>query len=168
MEAAIERSPACREFVLPDKRRPEVKIIGPVEAEMNADMKSSRVLWRRNDDLSLHRSWRFRITRMQPMERRLLHLGVTSIVSVKMGAAAVLDGISNDRSFTFLVCADLPEPSPGARSISPVVRPSSRSRRAVEAKSHVCRSREAWRSRVRPKHQSCRSSAKSPLLRRAR
>jgi len=48
----------------------------------------------KNDDLSLHRSGRLRITRMEPVERRLLHLGVTSIVSVKMDAAAVLDGVS--------------------------------------------------------------------------
>jgi ketosteroid isomerase-like protein len=47
----------------------------------------------KSDDLSLHRSGRMRITRMEPIERRLLHLGVTSVVSVQMDAAAILDGV---------------------------------------------------------------------------
>lgn len=47
----------------------------------------------KDDDLSLHRSGRLRITRMEPVERRVLHLGVTSIVSVKMDAAAIVDGV---------------------------------------------------------------------------
>src|SRR5215471_13673011 len=46
----------------------------------------------KSDDLSLHRSGRLRITRMEPVERRFLHLGVTSVVSVKMDSAAILDG----------------------------------------------------------------------------
>ena len=45
----------------------------------------------KNDDLSLHRSGRFRITRMEPMERCILHLGETCIVSTKMDSAAILD-----------------------------------------------------------------------------
>jgi ketosteroid isomerase-like protein len=44
------------------------------------------------DDLSLHRSGRLRITRMEPLERHILHLGQTSVVNVKMDAAAVLQG----------------------------------------------------------------------------
>ena len=44
------------------------------------------------DDLSLHRSGRLRISRMDPLETHMLHLGQTSIVSVKMDAAATLDG----------------------------------------------------------------------------
>lgn len=44
------------------------------------------------DDLALHRSGRIRITRMEPMERHVLDLGQTSVVSVKMDAAAVIDG----------------------------------------------------------------------------
>jgi hypothetical protein len=44
------------------------------------------------DDLSLHRSGRLRITRMEPIERSMLHLGDTSVVITKMDAAAVLDG----------------------------------------------------------------------------
>jgi ketosteroid isomerase-like protein len=47
----------------------------------------------KSDDLSMHASGRLRITRMEPMERRILHLGVTSVVSVKMDAAAILDGV---------------------------------------------------------------------------
>jgi len=47
------------------------------------------------DDLSLHRSGRLRITRMEPLERRMLHLGDTSVVSVKMDAAAVVNGVPN-------------------------------------------------------------------------
>jgi hypothetical protein len=46
----------------------------------------------KSDDLALHRSGRIRITRMDPVERSMLHLGGTSVVSVKMNAAAVLDG----------------------------------------------------------------------------
>jgi ketosteroid isomerase-like protein len=45
------------------------------------------------DDLSLHRSGRLRITRMDPLDRQLLHLGATSVVSIRMNAAAVMDGV---------------------------------------------------------------------------
>jgi hypothetical protein len=45
------------------------------------------------DDLSLHRSGKLRITRMDPLDRRLLHLGATSVVSVRMDAEAVMDGV---------------------------------------------------------------------------
>lgn len=44
------------------------------------------------DDLALHRSGRLRVTRMEPLEYRILHLGATAVVSVKMDAAAVIDG----------------------------------------------------------------------------
>lgn len=44
------------------------------------------------DDLSLHRSGRMRITRMEPMERHILHLGQTAIVNVKMDTAAIIEG----------------------------------------------------------------------------
>lgn len=44
------------------------------------------------DDLSMHRSGRIRITRMEPLERHILHLGNTSVVNSKMDAAAVLEG----------------------------------------------------------------------------
>jgi ketosteroid isomerase-like protein len=47
----------------------------------------------KSDDLSLHRSGRLRITRMDPGDRRLLHLGATSVVSVRMNAEAVMDGV---------------------------------------------------------------------------
>ncbi len=47
----------------------------------------------KQDDLALHRSGRLRIMRMEPIERRLLHLGETSVVSVKMDASAVLDDV---------------------------------------------------------------------------
>lgn len=46
----------------------------------------------KSDDLSLHRSGRLRITRMDPSDRRLLHLGTTSVVSVRMDAEAIIDG----------------------------------------------------------------------------
>jgi ketosteroid isomerase-like protein len=46
----------------------------------------------KSDDLSLHRSGRLRITRMDPSDRRLLHLEATSVVSVRMNAEAVMDG----------------------------------------------------------------------------
>jgi ketosteroid isomerase-like protein len=44
-------------------------------------------------DLLLHRSGRLRITRMDPSDRQLLHLGATSVVSVRMNAEAVMDGV---------------------------------------------------------------------------
>jgi hypothetical protein len=44
-------------------------------------------------DLTLHRSGRLRITRMDPLERQMLHLGLTSVVSVRVEAAALLDGV---------------------------------------------------------------------------
>ena len=47
----------------------------------------------KSDDLSLHRSGRLRITRMDPSDRRLLHLHDTSVVSVRMNAEAVMDGV---------------------------------------------------------------------------
>ena len=47
----------------------------------------------KSDDLSLHRSGRLRITRMDPSDRQLLHLGATSIVNVRMNAEAVMDGV---------------------------------------------------------------------------
>ncbi|HEX4810764.1 MAG TPA: nuclear transport factor 2 family protein [Bryobacteraceae bacterium] len=47
----------------------------------------------KSDDLSLHRSGRLRITRMDPSDRQLLHLGATSVVSVRMNAEAVMDGV---------------------------------------------------------------------------
>lgn len=46
----------------------------------------------KNDDLSLHRSGRLRITRMEPIESSMVHLGETSVVSAKMDASPVLDG----------------------------------------------------------------------------
>jgi ketosteroid isomerase-like protein len=48
----------------------------------------------KSDDLSMHRSGRLRITRMEPVERHLLHLGLTSVVSVKMESSAIVDGAS--------------------------------------------------------------------------
>lgn len=46
----------------------------------------------KSDDLSMHRSGQLRITRMDPDDRRLLHLGETSVVSVRMQAEAVIHG----------------------------------------------------------------------------
>ncbi len=45
------------------------------------------------DDLSAHRSGRLRITRMDPSDRRMLHLGTTSVVSVRMNAEAIMNGV---------------------------------------------------------------------------
>ena len=47
----------------------------------------------KNDDLSLHRSGRLRIVRMDPSDRHLLHLRETSVVSVRMNAEAVMNGV---------------------------------------------------------------------------
>jgi len=47
----------------------------------------------KNDDLSLHRSGRLRIVRMDPSDRHLLHLRETSVVSVRMNAEAIMNGV---------------------------------------------------------------------------
>lgn len=46
----------------------------------------------KQDDLELHRSGRLRITRMEPIERRVMILGDIAVVSAKMNAAASFDG----------------------------------------------------------------------------
>jgi ketosteroid isomerase-like protein len=46
----------------------------------------------KSDDLEMHGSRRLRITRMEPGDRHLLHLGETSVVSVLMNAEAIVDG----------------------------------------------------------------------------
>jgi ketosteroid isomerase-like protein len=46
------------------------------------------------DDLDLHRSGRLRITRMDPSDRHVLRLGTTAVVSVRMEAAAIVDGVA--------------------------------------------------------------------------
>jgi len=46
------------------------------------------------DDLSLHRSGRLRITKMDPSDRKVLRLGSIAVVSVGMDAAATIDGVA--------------------------------------------------------------------------
>ena len=46
----------------------------------------------KQDDLELHRSGRLRITRMEPIDRRVMILGDIAVVSAKMNAAASFDG----------------------------------------------------------------------------
>jgi ketosteroid isomerase-like protein len=46
----------------------------------------------KQDDLSLHRSGRLRITKLDSLDRHMLHLGDISVVSVGMAAAAIMDG----------------------------------------------------------------------------
>lgn len=46
----------------------------------------------KEDDLSLHRSGRLKITRMEPGERHVLRFGSIAVVSVRMEATASLDG----------------------------------------------------------------------------
>lgn len=47
----------------------------------------------KSDDLSMHRSGQLRITKMDPADTRVLHLGDTSVVSVRMDAQAVVNGV---------------------------------------------------------------------------
>jgi ketosteroid isomerase-like protein len=44
------------------------------------------------DDLALHGSGKLLVTKMEPIDRQVLHLGATSVVSVLMDAAAVVNG----------------------------------------------------------------------------
>jgi ketosteroid isomerase-like protein len=53
------------------------------------------------DDLSMHRSGRFRITRMDPSDRRIIRFGSTAVVSVRMEAAASLDGAALDATLRY-------------------------------------------------------------------
>jgi hypothetical protein len=46
----------------------------------------------KQEDLSLHRSGRLRITKMEPLDRHMLHLEGISVVSVGMDAVAIMDG----------------------------------------------------------------------------
>jgi uncharacterized protein DUF4440 len=46
------------------------------------------------DDLDLHRSGRLKITRMEPSDWRILHLGATVIVNVRMTSEGAMDGVS--------------------------------------------------------------------------
>ena len=45
------------------------------------------------DDLDIHRSGRLRVTRMDPADRHIVHLGNTVVVSVRMEAEATFDGV---------------------------------------------------------------------------
>ncbi len=47
----------------------------------------------KSDDLTLHRSGRLRITRMDPSDQYILRLGAAVVVSVRMEAAATIDGV---------------------------------------------------------------------------
>ncbi len=46
----------------------------------------------KSEDLAMHQSGRLRITKMDPSDRHMLHLGSASVVSVRMNADAILDG----------------------------------------------------------------------------
>lgn len=56
-------------------------------------------------DLALHRSGKFRITRMDPGERHVLRLGAV-VVNVRMEASALLDGaeVSGPLRYTRVWC----------------------------------------------------------------
>ena len=45
------------------------------------------------DDLSIHKSGRLRITRMDPSDMHIVRLGTTVVVSVRMEAEATFDGV---------------------------------------------------------------------------
>jgi hypothetical protein len=57
-------------------------------------------------DLALHRSGRLRITRLDPSDRRIPHLGTVVVVSVLMQASAILDGgeVSGPLRYTRVWC----------------------------------------------------------------
>jgi hypothetical protein len=58
------------------------------------------------DDLALHRSGMFRITRMDPGEQRVLRLGAVVVVSVRMETSAMIDGalVSGPLRYTRVWC----------------------------------------------------------------
>lgn len=47
----------------------------------------------KDDDLELHRSGRLRISKMEPSDFRVLHLGTVAVVNVRMEAEAAIDGV---------------------------------------------------------------------------
>jgi hypothetical protein len=56
----------------------------------------------KGDDLSLHRSGRFRITRMDLQERQIISVsGNVSVVLVRMDSAATIDGIAIHKSLRY-------------------------------------------------------------------
>jgi hypothetical protein len=60
----------------------------------------------KGDDLALHRSGMFKITRMDPGERHVLRLGTVVAVSVRMETAARIDGaeVSGPLRYTRVWC----------------------------------------------------------------
>lgn len=48
---------------------------------------------RKEDDLEFHRCGRNKITKMDVIDRQMVHLGDTSVVSVLMDAEASIDGV---------------------------------------------------------------------------
>jgi ketosteroid isomerase-like protein len=55
----------------------------------------------KQDDLELHRSGRLSISKMEPSDRHILHLGTVAVVSVQMNAEAVVDGVSSRRPLRY-------------------------------------------------------------------
>lgn len=51
-------------------------------------------LFTKQDDLAMHRSGQLRVIKMDAIDRRILHLGDTSVVTVLMDAEAVINGSS--------------------------------------------------------------------------
>ena len=56
---------------------------------------------RKEHDLEFHRSGRNRITKMEPNERHMLHLGDTSVVIVLMDAEATIDGVPSSAKMRY-------------------------------------------------------------------
>ena len=58
-------------------------------------------LGNKSDDLNLHRSGRFKITRMQLLDRQVRDLGSTIVVVSLMDTAAVFDGTSMSKRLRY-------------------------------------------------------------------
>ena len=62
------------------------------------------------DDLSIHRSGRLKISRMDPSDRHIVRLGSTVVVSVRMEAEASFDGVPARNALRYTrVWHDLPD-----------------------------------------------------------
>jgi ketosteroid isomerase-like protein len=53
-------------------------------------------------DLEMHRTRRLRIVSMTPSDRRIQRLGDTTVVSVRMETAAVVDGARVEQTFRYM------------------------------------------------------------------
>lgn len=53
------------------------------------------------EDLEMHRTRRLRLTSMTPSDRRIMRLGDTTVVTVRMHTTAIVDGVDVEETFRY-------------------------------------------------------------------